>query len=84
MTHWLHHRAAAINLRRLGALGLTHTGTSWPWPDPNVRHAIIRTGHLNHDDTRRHHQTQGPTLGPLSALNSQLPNLIVQDSPRPE
>ena len=30
MTHWLHHRAAAINLRRLGTLGLTHTGTSWP------------------------------------------------------
>jgi IS5 family transposase len=27
--HWLHHRAAAINLRRLVVLGLTHTGTTW-------------------------------------------------------
>lgn len=26
---WLHHRAAALNLRRLINLGLTHTGTSW-------------------------------------------------------
>jgi IS5 family transposase len=26
---WLHHRAAAVNLRRLLALGLTHTGTTW-------------------------------------------------------
>jgi hypothetical protein len=27
--HWLHHRTAAINLRRLVTLGLTHTGTYW-------------------------------------------------------
>jgi transposase len=27
--HWLHHRVAAINLRRLITLGLTHTGTNW-------------------------------------------------------
>jgi IS5 family transposase len=27
--HWLHHRAAALNLRRLTTLGLTHTGTNW-------------------------------------------------------
>jgi hypothetical protein len=27
--HWLHHRAAAINLRRLTTLGLNHTGTNW-------------------------------------------------------
>jgi IS5 family transposase len=27
--HWLHHRAAALNLRRLIALGLTHNGTAW-------------------------------------------------------
>jgi hypothetical protein len=27
--HWLHHRAAALNLRRLITLGLTHTGTTW-------------------------------------------------------
>lgn len=27
--HWLHHRAAALNLRRLLSLGLTHTGTTW-------------------------------------------------------
>ena len=27
--HWLHHRAAAVNLRRLITLGLTHTGTGW-------------------------------------------------------
>jgi IS5 family transposase len=27
--HWLHHRAAALNLRRLLTLGLTHTGTTW-------------------------------------------------------
>lgn len=27
--HWLHHRAAAVNLRRLLALGLTHDGTHW-------------------------------------------------------
>jgi IS5 family transposase len=27
--HWLHHRAAAINLRRLVTLGLAHTGTAW-------------------------------------------------------
>jgi transposase len=27
--HWLHHRVAALNLRRLTALGLNHTGTSW-------------------------------------------------------
>lgn len=26
---WLHHRAAALNLRRLLTLGLTHTGTTW-------------------------------------------------------
>jgi transposase len=26
---WLHHRVAAINLRRLITLGLTHTGTTW-------------------------------------------------------
>ena len=27
--HWLHHRAAALNLRRLITLGLDHTGTNW-------------------------------------------------------
>jgi IS5 family transposase len=27
--HWLHHRAAALNLRRLIAMGLNHTGTAW-------------------------------------------------------
>jgi IS5 family transposase len=27
--HWLHHRAAALNLRRLITLGLDHTGTKW-------------------------------------------------------
>ena len=27
--HWLHHRAAALNLRRLINLGLTHDGTNW-------------------------------------------------------
>ena len=27
--HWLHHRAAALNLRRLLALGLARTGTAW-------------------------------------------------------
>ncbi len=27
--HWLHHRAAAMNLRRLITLGLDHTGTNW-------------------------------------------------------
>jgi hypothetical protein len=27
--HWLHHRAAALNLRRLITLGLNHTGTNW-------------------------------------------------------
>jgi IS5 family transposase len=26
---WLHHRAAALNLRRLLMMGLTHTGTTW-------------------------------------------------------
>ena len=26
---WLHHRAAALNLRRLLALGLTRTGGTW-------------------------------------------------------
>ena len=27
--HWLHHRAAALNLRRLINLGLVHNGTAW-------------------------------------------------------
>jgi hypothetical protein len=27
--HWLHHRAAALNLRRLITIGLTHTGATW-------------------------------------------------------
>ena len=27
--HWLHHRAAALNLRRLITLGLAHNGTAW-------------------------------------------------------
>jgi IS5 family transposase len=27
--HWLHHRAAALNLRRLITLGLTNTATTW-------------------------------------------------------
>ena len=27
--HWLHHRAAALNLRRLINLGLAHNGTTW-------------------------------------------------------
>jgi len=27
--HWLHNRAAAINLRQLINLGLDHTGTNW-------------------------------------------------------
>lgn len=27
--HWLHHRAAAVDLRRLIAFGLTHNGTAW-------------------------------------------------------
>jgi hypothetical protein len=27
--HWLHHRAAALNLGRLITLGLHHTGTNW-------------------------------------------------------
>jgi hypothetical protein len=27
--HWLHHRAAALNLRRLVNLGLAHNGTAW-------------------------------------------------------
>ncbi|MFY9919151.1 MAG: transposase, partial [Mycobacterium sp.] len=28
-SHWLHHRTAALNLRRLITMGLTHTGTTW-------------------------------------------------------
>jgi hypothetical protein len=28
-SHWLHHRAAALNLRRLITLGLDHTGSNW-------------------------------------------------------
>jgi IS5 family transposase len=27
--HWLHHRAAALNLRRLITIGVTHTGATW-------------------------------------------------------
>jgi hypothetical protein len=27
--HWLHHRVAALNLRRLITMGLNHTGTTW-------------------------------------------------------
>ena len=27
--HWLHHRAAALNLRRLVTLGLVHDGSTW-------------------------------------------------------
>ncbi|XTP36986.1 IS1182-like element ISMgi4 family transposase [Mycobacterium sp. TJFP1] len=27
--HWLHHRAAAMNLRRLITMGITHNGTTW-------------------------------------------------------
>jgi len=27
--HWLHHRAAALNLRKLITLGLAHDGTAW-------------------------------------------------------
>ena len=27
--HWLHHRAAALNRRRLITLGLAHTGNDW-------------------------------------------------------
>jgi hypothetical protein len=27
--HWLHHRVAAVNLRRLISIGLHHTGTNW-------------------------------------------------------
>ena len=27
--HWLHHRAAALNLRRLIGLGLIHNGGAW-------------------------------------------------------
>jgi hypothetical protein len=27
--HWMHHRAAALNLRRLITLGLDHTGNNW-------------------------------------------------------
>jgi hypothetical protein len=27
--HWLHHRAAALNLRRLITLGLDHDGSAW-------------------------------------------------------
>jgi transposase len=27
--HWLHHRTAALNLRRMITLGLQHTGTTW-------------------------------------------------------
>jgi len=27
--HWLHHRAAALNLRRLVNLGLAHDGAAW-------------------------------------------------------
>jgi IS5 family transposase len=27
--HWLHHRAAALNLRRLVTLGLAHNGITW-------------------------------------------------------
>lgn len=27
--HWLHHRSAALNLRRLITMGLEHTGSSW-------------------------------------------------------
>jgi IS5 family transposase len=27
--HWLHHRVAALNLRRLITMGLIHTGTTW-------------------------------------------------------
>jgi hypothetical protein len=27
--HWLHHRVAALNLRRMITMGLRHTGTAW-------------------------------------------------------
>ena len=33
---WLHHRAAAVNLRRLITLGLDHTGTNWVSPTPRL------------------------------------------------
>ncbi|AJK78823.1 hypothetical protein RE97_06200 [Mycobacterium avium subsp. paratuberculosis] len=29
INHWLHHRAAALNLRRLLTMGLTRTDTTW-------------------------------------------------------
>ena len=31
--HWLHHRAAALNLGRLIKLGLLHHGTAWALAD---------------------------------------------------
>jgi len=31
--HWLHHRAAALNLRRLIGLGLSTTAAPGRWPD---------------------------------------------------
>ena len=46
--HWLHHRTAALNLRRLITLGLTHTGTDLGHrltiqPSPCVRRTPMRT-----------------------------------------
>jgi hypothetical protein len=35
--HWLHHRVAALNLRRLITIGLTHTGTTWATSPNNTR-----------------------------------------------
>jgi Transposase DDE domain len=35
--HWLHHRAAALNLRRLTNLGLVFKGTTWAASGPDPR-----------------------------------------------
>ena len=40
--HWLHHRAAALNLGRLIKLGLLHNGTAWAWPKPPISQPVAQ------------------------------------------
>ena len=41
--HWLHHRAAALNLRRLITLGLAMTEPPGHWPDTRTNHIAANT-----------------------------------------
>ena len=56
--HWLHHRAAALNLRRLITMGLNHTGTTWAIAQYHLHPGVLHLPAATRGAPPQHHVIQ--------------------------